>query len=659
MMVLLGLALGGAYLHFAPPAYYSLGRMIVSIKLSIPESTTYSEELNNFLGTQTALMQSDVVQARAHAALTATNSSWTNRRARLAVSLVPKTSIFNLRGTGQDPDYVQAFVQACMNEYAKLKKEMVLQTSDTTRDSLTAEISRLQEDLQGAEQALASFQATNSIVFLQDMGYSAMFDLLIGFYRQLEGLTSEHQLLEKLGLEQNLERERQLAIATMLGTAQPSGTGAGASLYASELELIKCKQQMVLLKAQQQEMSAELKPMHPAMLGLQEETARQERLLEIYRGQSQDDLDNKKRSLALQMEDLKRAIKDWEVRALETGRQKTAYERLKSEHARTQALYDRMTDTVRSLDMNKGIRPESVTSMQDATPPLPDRLGHLLVLCAAAFGGLVVGVLLLFFVEQLDDRMMSFLELQESFEEELIGQIPKERKDRGETSLAMLQPNDARHSFVEAFRSFRSALLFISKSEPPPRVLLVTSSVPNDGKSVVSANLALTMAYAGSRVLLVDADLRKGDQHRSFTLEPEPGLANVLADGLRPSEAIKPTSVANLHLLPRGTMSPRSSELFLRESIDKLIQEFRSQYDYVVLDSPPVMAADDASCLAPHVDGVCFVIRAEHTSARVARAALDVLYQRKVPILGLVFNAVRTSSSEYYYYGYKDYYAKP
>src|SRR5438876_380893 len=108
---------------------------------------------------------------------------------------------------------------------------------------------------------------------------------------------------------------------------------------------------------------------------------------------------------------------------------------------------------------------------------------------------------------------MSFLELQELFDEEILAQIPREKKGKkGDVSL--LQPQDARHSFVESFRSLRSSLLFVPK--PPPKTLLVTSSIPNDGKSLTTANLAITMANAGSNVLLVDADLRRGAQHRSF-----------------------------------------------------------------------------------------------------------------------------------------------
>jgi capsular exopolysaccharide synthesis family protein len=190
-----------------------------------------------------------------------------------------------------------------------------------------------------------------------------------------------------------------------------------------------------------------------------------------------------------------------------------------------------------------------------------------------------------------------------------------------------------------------------------PRLLLVTSSIPNDGKSMTTANLAITMAGTGSRVLLVDADLRKGVLHQRFGVASNAGLSEALGTGQPWRQNVQPTQIPNLFLLPRGECTQASGELFLRPVTKKFLQEAVSQFDYVILDTAPVMAADDVASLAPLVDGVLFVIRAQHTSARVARAALEVLYQRRVTVLGLVFNAVDPRGGEYYYYKYKDYYA--
>jgi Mrp family chromosome partitioning ATPase len=158
-------------------------------------------------------------------------------------------------------------------------------------------------------------------------------------------------------------------------------------------------------------------------------------------------------------------------------------------------------------------------------------------------------------------------------------------------------------------------------------------------------------------VLLVDADLRKGAIHSRFGLPAEPGLTEVIT-GKQPNweAAVQTTRVPNLFLIPRGAYTTNCSELFLGEATRKFLKEASAKYDYVLLDSVPVMAADDVTSLAPQVDGVLFVIRASYTSGRVARASLDSLYQRQVRVLGLIFNAVPPSSIDYYYYKYRDYY---
>jgi len=155
----------------------------------------------------------------------------------------------------------------------------------------------------------------------------------------------------------------------------------------------------------------------------------------------------------------------------------------------------------------------------------------------------------------------------------------------------------------------------------------------------------------------VDADLRKGVLHRRFDLEAIPGLNEVLQHKTSWNEAVRPTSIPNLSLLPQGDFAENPGEMFLSTVTVELIKQLAAQFDYVIFDSAPVMAADDVASLSPHVEGVIFVIRANYTSGRVARAALDLLYQREVNVLGLVFNGVQTNGSEYYYYRYKEYYA--
>jgi capsular exopolysaccharide synthesis family protein len=200
--------------------------------------------------------------------------------------------------------------------------------------------------------------------------------------------------------------------------------------------------------------------------------------------------------------------------------------------------------------------------------------------------------------------------------------------------------------------------MYMAEAGARPKTLLVTSSVPEEGKSLTAANLAITMAGTGSRVLLVDTDSRKGALHERFQVPGKPGLTEVLNQGLNWEEVVQATMTPNLFLIPQGSFAPNASELFISGVTKSFLQATAAKYDYVILDTVPVMAADDVTSLAPHADGVLFLIRAEFTSARVARAALESLYQRQARVLGLIFNAARPSFEEYYYYRYRGYYKK-
>jgi capsular exopolysaccharide synthesis family protein len=181
--------------------------------------------------------------------------------------------------------------------------------------------------------------------------------------------------------------------------------------------------------------------------------------------------------------------------------------------------------------------------------------------------------------------------------------------------------------------------------------------VPQEGKSTVALYLAATMAIGRSRVLLIDGDMRRSKLHRHFGVASSPGLAEILNREASPTEAIVPTSVENLSFLPAGAPNLQPGELVLRSQWDLLIEEAGPQFDYILIDSPPVLAADDAVTLAPRVDGTLFVVRGSFTSARLVRDALGALRQRRAHILGLIFNRAMTSPFEHYpYQRYRDAY---
>jgi succinoglycan biosynthesis transport protein ExoP len=223
----------------------------------------------------------------------------------------------------------------------------------------------------------------------------------------------------------------------------------------------------------------------------------------------------------------------------------------------------------------------------------------------------------------------------------------------------LLQPDDARHIFAESYRNIRSSLFFMPYEGPRPKTLLITSAVPNEGKSTISSNLAITMALSGAKTLLIDADLRRGAIRDAFELSSKIGFAEVLKQEVNWREVVVPSSYPNLFILPRGKTLSQPSEHLLRDSTDILLKELYHQYDYIIIDSSPVLAADDTTSLAPKIDATLFVVRLSYTSARLTRKSLELLYNRQVNVPGVILNFVDTSLPEYYYYQYSEYYNTP
>jgi len=220
----------------------------------------------------------------------------------------------------------------------------------------------------------------------------------------------------------------------------------------------------------------------------------------------------------------------------------------------------------------------------------------------------------------------------------------------------LIQPNDLRHGFLEAYRNLRSSLLYMGINGQRPRTILVTGALPGDGKSLTVANLAITLARSGPACSWLTRTCA-GTLHKLFGLSEDSGLHEVLSQEADPAKAIIATAVPNLFLLPRGAALDDPGELFLSPQMDRLIDESAGKFDYVIFDSAPVMAADDVTTLAPRVKGSYSSSAPTALPPASPVPRWELLYQRKVNILGLVFNAVDVRGAEYYYYKYKDYYA--
>ncbi len=214
--------------------------------------------------------------------------------------------------------------------------------------------------------------------------------------------------------------------------------------------------------------------------------------------------------------------------------------------------------------------------------------------------------------------------------------------------MSLITLTDPRSPVSEAYRTLRTNLSFYSLDQPI-RSLVVTSSTPDEGKSTTVANLAVTMAQAGRRTILVDGDLRRPSLHRLFDLSAEPGLTSTLLDdgaGL----PLQQTSVEHLHLLASGPKPPNPADLLGSRVIDRLIETLTQQADIVLFDAPPVLAVTDATVLGSKVDGVLLVVSAGKTRREHARRAREILETANVRLIGAALtNAPRDSIVGGYY----------
>ena len=661
LTICLGLFVQSWLIYQTPPSFLSTAKMMLAGKLNINQNAVYSEDSVNFYGTQIQLMQSAEVRRSAESLVHSTHPELPPVRVDLSVAQKPRTSIFDLQAIGSTPEYTQAYLNAVMQKYLDFKKGMREDQGHNVTTAITEQLIQVEKDLRNGEDEMLEFQKQNNIGFIQEEGNSAA-AYLVKLNQQYASLKTEYELLEKLDLDQNLDRgpasNKPEAGASPAGEVpQPPQQGMPFSDIGPEGDYLKAKQNVQLLKAERDTLSRDLRPKHPKIIKLNDEIAKQENLIKLFRADAVEKLSTRRNSIGKQMENLQANIKEWETKALDLSQRLALFNRLKGKVDRLKTLYDRLSNSVKDVGVSQVVDGgDQVSIMEMATTPSSVRPGLLKSLLIGLGCGAFAGIAILLLLDRIDDRMASFGEFQHHFSENVLGQIPRE-KTKGKVSL--LQPDDARHIFAESYRNIRSSIFFMPYEGPRPKTLLITSAVPNEGKSTISANLAITFALSGARTLLIDGDLRRGAQREAFDLSSKIGFSEVLKGEVNWQEVIVPTAYPSLFVLPRGKTLSQPSEHLLRDTTDRLLQEIYNHYDYIIIDSSPVLAADDTTSLAPKIDATLFVVRLSYTSARLTKKSLELLYNRQVNVPGVILNYVDTSLPEYYYYQYSEYYNTP
>jgi capsular exopolysaccharide synthesis family protein len=314
-------------------------------------------------------------------------------------------------------------------------------------------------------------------------------------------------------------------------------------------------------------------------------------------------------------------------------------------------MYESLLQRAKETGVSTELKTSNIRIVDEAElPSVPVWPRKVLNLTLALLGGCVLALGLAFFFEYVDSRIKSPEEIKAHLGLPSLGMIPaldpKSWKGRDPLISDGVPPN-----FAEALRTVRTNVLF-SSAEEGARNLVVTSTGPGEGKTLVAANLAIGFAQAGQRVLLIDADMRRPRIHQLFRQRQEPGLSNLMVGHSVPSACIRKSSVPGLWLLTAGRIPPNPAELLGSQRFRDFVQSLSEHFDSVIIDSPPVMAVTDAAIAASAATGIVFVVGAEMTSRHAAKTAIQQLENGRPCFLGVVLNRVDLERNAYYYSNY-------
>lgn len=336
-----------------------------------------------------------------------------------------------------------------------------------------------------------------------------------------------------------------------------------------------------------------------------------------------------------------------------------------------ESIYTMLLKKLEEARISEAMKVGNIRIIDPAIPPeYPIKPKKKMNTILGGFFGLMVGLGLAFLLEYMDNSIKDSEEIERLLDLPVLGVIPHIRGNRtgfpipgvrGEdgSNMRLITHLTAKSAVAEAYRTLRTNLQF-ARAGNSCRTLVFTSPFPGEGKSITSANMAITLAQMGSKTLLVGSDLRKPILHKLFQMVPSKGLSEILVGKGSLQNCILSTEIENLYLLSPGTLPPNPAELLGSKEMEVLIGEMKKSFDVILFDSPPVLAVTDAALLGGRIDGAILVLQSENTDRRAAREAKKLLDTARVKCIGTVLNNVRLErpygryGSRYYYNYYEE-----
>jgi capsular exopolysaccharide synthesis family protein len=423
-----------------------------------------------------------------------------------------------------------------------------------------------------------------------------------------------------------------------------------------ENELIQnIKSMEVALYKRMSELSKKYGQKHPRMLAIESEikTLQDRKTQEVNRVISS--LRNEYEVALAREESLKAALAKQKKESLDLNQKAIQYGVLQREAESARHMYDLLIKRFKETTLTEDMKTGNIRVIDGAevskNPVKPRKRRNLLL---AVIVGLLTGTGLAFFFEYLDNTIKIPEDVKRHLKIPYLGPVPlfepaSKGNPGGDMNQELVTHHDPKSTASESYRGIRTNILF-SAAESAPQVILITSAGPREGKTITTLNLGITMAQAGSKVILLDCDMRRPKVHKAFSLAKDRGISNLLVGGKAQDGTLRHTPVPNLDVIPCGPIPPNPSEMLGSKRMSDLLHRLRKEYAHILIDSPPSTAVTDSAVLSKSVDGVVLVIRAGDTAREMVKNGIGQFEAVGAHILGAILNGVDIGRDKYYYY---------
>jgi succinoglycan biosynthesis transport protein ExoP len=567
--------------------------------------------------------------------------------AGLSVTPVRNSRLVDVNYRSRDPQFASRVANALAKQYIEQNLEFKFLATKEATDFLNARTAEQRKALEQSEQALQKYREKTGAVALEDRQ-----NIVVQRLADLNTAVTRART-ERIEKESVYNQVRDaLNNRAVLDTAP-------AILTNSFIQQLKT--QMAELQRQQAQMADKLGERHPDMVKIRTAIESTEARINAEVQKVVQALRNDYLAASANERALQSSLDQQRTEAQELNRASIQYGALQRDAQSNQTMFTGLLERSRETGISGELKTSNIRIVDAAETPRraisPNKTANLsLALLAGGF----LGIALSFFFEYLDSRIKQPEEIKTRLGLPFLGFVPMFSPK--ETTGPPLLGNGMPREFSESFRGIRTNILF-SSADSGSKSVVITSTGPGEGKSVVSANIAMSLALAGQRVLLIDGDLRRPKIHELFGIGLEPGLSNMMVGDAKASEVVRKTLTPNLWLMSAGKNPPNPAELLGSRRFKDFLNSLSEHFDWVIIDSPPVMAVTDASVIAHSATGVIFVVGAEMTNQDAARTALEHLDAVKARYIGGILNRVDVRRNAYYYAThyrreYRNYYTK-